>query len=154
MDMTCITIDCANPEAVATFWNAALHWGGVATSSDGAVCGPAAGGLYLEFVRVPEGKIVKNRVHLGCSVASVDDLDAEIDRLEHLGASVAWEEEFAPAIARSYRNVVLRDIPFAACAPPAAAHSNLRRFSGRGVGKLTPVRVCSVPPAGFEPAAH
>ena len=25
------------------------------------------------------------------------------------GASIAWEEDFAPAIARQYRNVVLRD---------------------------------------------
>jgi hypothetical protein len=30
-----------------------LHWGGVAASPDGsgAICGPVAGGVYLEFVR-------------------------------------------------------------------------------------------------------
>ena len=27
--LTCITIDCADPEVVANFWNDALGWGGV-----------------------------------------------------------------------------------------------------------------------------
>jgi Glyoxalase-like domain len=112
MDVTCITVDCADPATVARFWNEALHWGGVSVASDGsgAICGPPAGGVYLEFVRVPEGKVVKNRVHLGCAVATLDQLDAEIARLEGLGASVAWEEEFPPDLARSFRNVVLRDV--------------------------------------------
>ena len=55
-------------------------------------------------MRVPEHKTVKNRVHLGTHV--VDDLDAEIERLGALGATVAWEEEDLPP---GYRNVVLRD---------------------------------------------
>jgi hypothetical protein len=49
-------------------------------------------------------------VHLGCSVAGLGQLDAEIERLEALGATVAWEEEFPPPVAASYRNVVLRDV--------------------------------------------
>jgi hypothetical protein len=112
VDITCVTIDCANPETVATFWNEALRWGGVAADPNGygAICGPATGGTYLEFIRVPEGKITKNRVHLGCSAGSLADLDEELARLEALGATVAWEEEFPPEIASSYRNVVLRDV--------------------------------------------
>ena len=111
MNITCVTVDCRDPDAVATFWNKALRWGGVALSGDGsvAVCGPAEGGLYLEFVRVPEHKSVKNRVHLGCTVGALDDLEAEIERLLDLGATIAWEEEFPPEIAARYRNVVLRD---------------------------------------------
>ena len=110
MDITCVTVDCRDPGLVADFWNEALHWGGVAAAPDGsgAVCGPAGGGPYLEFIRVPEGKTVKNRVHLGCSVAW-EDLDGEIERLLALGASVAWEEDFPPEVAGTYRNVVLRD---------------------------------------------
>jgi hypothetical protein len=112
VEITCVTIDCADPEAVATFWNAALAWGGVAAAPDGsgAICGPAGGGIYLEFVRVPERRTVKNRVHLGCSAGSLDDLDATIERLRGLGGTIAWEEDFPPEIAAVYRNVVLRDV--------------------------------------------
>ena len=106
-----MTVDCAHPAKVAGFWNEALGWGGVAVAPDGggAVCGPAEGGIYLEFVKVPEEKTVKNRVHLGCKVAALSELDHEVERLQLLGASVAWEEAFPPAIAGRYRNVVMRD---------------------------------------------
>jgi hypothetical protein len=111
MDIVCVTVDCHDPSMVATFWNEALHWGGVAVAADGggAVCGPAAGGMYLEFVRVPEGKVGKNRLHLGCSAGSLDDLDQEIAHLRALGAVIAWEETFPADVAANYRNVVLRD---------------------------------------------
>jgi hypothetical protein len=110
--VTCVTIDCADPAAVATFWNEALRWGGIAVDAEGygAICGPPDGGTYLEFVRVPEGKATKNRVHLGCAAGTLDDLDAELARLGELGATVAWEEVFPPEIAASYRNIVLRDV--------------------------------------------
>jgi len=111
VEITCVTIDCHDPEAVATFWSEALRWGGAAVATDGtgAICGPAEGGLYLEFIRVPEDKIVKNRVHLGCTAGSLDELRAELARLTHLGATLAWEEEFPPEVAAQYRNLVLRD---------------------------------------------
>ncbi len=112
MDMVCVTVDCRDPGTVARFWNAALRWGGVAITEDGsgALTGPPEGGLYLEFVRVPDGKIVKNRVHLGCTAGALESLDAEIVRLVGLGASFAWEEDFPIGVAGRYRNVVLRDI--------------------------------------------
>ena len=109
--ITCVTVDCAEPRALAEFWNTVLGWGGVSETDDDAfaICGPAGGGIYLEFVRVPEPKTVKNRLHLGCSAGSIDDLDIEIERLTALGATIAWEEEFEPEIATDYRNLVLRD---------------------------------------------
>lgn len=112
MEITCVTVDCADPTAVAAFWNEALGWGGVAVAEDGsgAICGPPHGGIYLEFVKVPEDKVVKNRLHLGCSAGTLEQLDAEIERLQALGATVAWEEEFPPEVATQYRNVVLRDV--------------------------------------------
>jgi hypothetical protein len=112
MEMICITVDSRDPGAVATFWNAALGWGGVAVTPDGsgALCGPKDGGLYLEFVRVPEDKVVKNRMHVGCTAGTVRLLDPEIGRLVALGASVAWEEQFPPEVATRYRNVVMRDV--------------------------------------------
>ena len=107
-----MTLDCADPAATASFWNDALGWGGVAVADDGAgaLCGPPEGGVYLEFVRVPEPKTVKNRVHLGCSAGALEDLDSEIERLQGLGATLAWEEAFASDVAGVYRNVVLRDV--------------------------------------------
>jgi hypothetical protein len=112
VDITCVTVDCAEPERVATFWNEALRWGGVAAAPDGsgATCGPPTGGWYLEFIRVPEDKVVKNRVHLGCTAGTLEELDAELSRLQELGATIAWEEEFPPAIRGQYRNVILRDV--------------------------------------------
>jgi hypothetical protein len=112
VEIICVTVDCANPELVAAFWNEALGWGGVAAASDGsgALCGPPGGGIYLEFVRVPESKTMKNRVHLGCAAGNLAELDATIERLRGLGGTVAWEESFPPHVAPVYRNVVLQDV--------------------------------------------
>jgi catechol 2,3-dioxygenase-like lactoylglutathione lyase family enzyme len=98
--ITCVTFDCADPEVVAAFWAAALRWDIVGHT----VRPPGGIGPYLECVPVPESKTSKNRIHVGLSA---DDLDAEIARLESLGASFAWEEDFPEHW--GYRNVVLRD---------------------------------------------
>jgi hypothetical protein len=112
VDIVCLTVDCADPAALAGFWRDALGWPDVRVAADrsGASVHPAGGGTYLELVRVPEPKSGKNRLHLGLTAGALDALDAEIDRLRALGATVAWEEDFGPEIATRYRNVVLRDI--------------------------------------------
>lgn len=112
MELVCVTVDCRDPAAVSRFWNEALGWGGTAVAPDGsgALCGPASGGVYLEFVQVPEDKVVKNRLHVGCAAGRLEDLDGEIARLVRLGAVFAWEETFPPDVAARYRNVVLRDV--------------------------------------------
>jgi predicted enzyme related to lactoylglutathione lyase len=98
--VTCVTVDCADPKRLATFWSQALGW-----EARGDSVYPADGiGPSMEFVPVPEDKSGKNRMHIGFET---DDLDAEIARLVALGASVAWEEDFPEAW--RYRNVVLRD---------------------------------------------
>lgn len=111
VELVCVTVDCHDPGLVGRFWNEALGWGGVAIAEDGtgAVCGPEGGGTYLEFVWVSEAKTVKNRMHLGLSAGTLDELDPEIERLLALGASVAWEEDFPPDVAAFYRNIILRD---------------------------------------------
>ena len=112
MDLVCVTVDCADPAMVAGFWSAALGWDQPRMYPEGygAMCRSPSGGLDLEFVRVPEHRRGKNRVHLGCSAGPLERLDVEIERLQQLGATVAWEEEFPPDIASGYRNVVLRDV--------------------------------------------
>jgi predicted enzyme related to lactoylglutathione lyase len=97
--LTCVTFDCADPGRVARFWAEALDW-----RLNGDRVEPPDGGMYPEFIAVPESKTVKNRVHVGLNTR---DIDAEVERLVALGASVAWEEEFPEGW--PYRNVVLRD---------------------------------------------
>jgi catechol 2,3-dioxygenase-like lactoylglutathione lyase family enzyme len=100
INVTCVTIDCADPDLVSLFWADALGWRQVGKHR----AEPPDGGIFLEFTPVPESKTIKNRVHLGLNS---QDLDLEIDRLVGLGASIAWEEEFPEGW--PFRNVVLRD---------------------------------------------
>ncbi len=112
MQITCVTVDCQEPSAIARFWSKALEWPDVRVSEggDGASCHPPSGGIYLEFVQVPERKQHKNRLHLGSRAGSLDELDAEIARLQNLGATIAYEEDFPPEISKRFRNVILRDV--------------------------------------------
>jgi hypothetical protein len=48
--------------------------------------------MYLEFVRVPEPKTIKNRLHLGCNVGPIDEFDEEFERLQALGAELACRD--------------------------------------------------------------
>jgi len=105
MDITCVTFDCADHRLVADFWAQALGWEASAFDTSSVVARPGVRALYLEFVTVPEPKSLKNRVHLGHQCTG--HLDAEIARLEALGGSSAWEEEFPDDT--GHRNVVMRD---------------------------------------------
>jgi predicted enzyme related to lactoylglutathione lyase len=95
-----ITIDAADPSALAAWWGEALGW-----RTMGRVCHPPEGaGHRIEFMPVREAKQVKNRVHFDLAA---NDVQAEVDRLVAMGATVAWEEEFPEDL--GYRNVVLQD---------------------------------------------
>ncbi len=107
-----VTFDCADPRTVAEFWKAAIgyvdpptppgveSWDALDASlpadrqgSVWACQDPDGVGPRLFFQRVPEGKTVKNRLHLDVRVGvgltgdeRVAALEAEADRLESLGA--------------------------------------------------------------------
>ena len=107
-----VTFDCAEPERVARFWCEVLGYvvppppKGFATCEDFdrslpterqgtafACVDPSGVGPRLFFQRVPEGKVVKNRVHLDVRVGTglvgeerVTALEAECARLVALGA--------------------------------------------------------------------
>jgi len=116
-----ITLDCADPAAVAEFWAAALGYQ-VQPPPDGfdswddalrafgvpesewnsrSAAVPLEGpGARLFFQRVPEGKTAKNRVHLDVRAAPgltgderMAALEAECTRLEALGATRAYRVE-------------------------------------------------------------
>ncbi len=82
-----VTIDCADVRRMTDFWSAALGYRSGEESDDeaGDVFDPHDQDVELVFVRVPEGKMVKNRVHLDIGA---DDREAEVARLEGLGATM------------------------------------------------------------------
>jgi predicted enzyme related to lactoylglutathione lyase len=85
----CLSIDTADPAQIASFWEAALGWRRTFDEPDQVCLEPPAGSAEdgvapdLLFLRVPEGKDVKNRLHLDLRPK---DQAAEIARLESLGA--------------------------------------------------------------------
>ncbi|MGW0559841.1 VOC family protein [Streptomyces sp. NPDC003016] len=108
-----VTFDCAEPERVARFWSEVLGYvvppppEGFATWDDfdrslppayqgpafASCADPSGVGPRLFFQRVPEGKVVKNRVHLCVRVGTglvgeerLAALEAECARLVPLGA--------------------------------------------------------------------
>jgi predicted enzyme related to lactoylglutathione lyase len=82
-----LTIDCRDPRAVAEFWCAALGYEleGV-DDEDAWLRDPSGRGWPLLFQFVPEGKSVKNRLHLDLSPPST--MRAEVERLVDAGARV------------------------------------------------------------------
>ncbi|HEX4906922.1 MAG TPA: VOC family protein [Acidimicrobiales bacterium] len=79
-----LVLDCSDPDALATFWAAALDYTVVGAAGAYVMLVPKEPGPpQLLLQRVPEPKAAKNRMHLDIHVA---DIDAEADRLESLGA--------------------------------------------------------------------
>ena len=114
-----VVFDCADPDRLARFWAEALGYvlpeppGGFATWNDfyrsigvpedeldeGAdrIVDPDGVGPRMWFQKVPEDKIVKNRLHLDLEVGGgrglalavrKERVDAEVKRLIDLGASI------------------------------------------------------------------
>ena len=85
----CICVDSTDPARIASFWEQALGWRRTYDSADEVVLEPPAGSPEdgvspdILFLRVPEEKAVKNRLHLDLRP---DDQAAEVARLEALGA--------------------------------------------------------------------
>ncbi|MBL7261503.1 VOC family protein [Paractinoplanes lichenicola] len=82
-----IVVDCADPRAMAGWWAQAIDWQVHSVTDQGASMRSSAGvGPYLEFVRTPDEKTVWNRVHLDLRPYADADFDAEVSRLQSLGA--------------------------------------------------------------------
>jgi predicted enzyme related to lactoylglutathione lyase len=85
----CVCVDAEDPAALAAFWAAALGWRQTVTEPDEVAVEPPAGsredGIVPDFLflRVPDHKVVKNRLHIDLRP---DDQAAEVARLEGLGA--------------------------------------------------------------------
>ncbi len=87
--LQCITVDVHNPKLVADFWAAALDWRITEADDDGIVIelldgSPEVGRIPdILFLKVPDEKVVKNRLHFDLRPLVQA---AEVARLEALGA--------------------------------------------------------------------
>jgi catechol 2,3-dioxygenase-like lactoylglutathione lyase family enzyme len=85
----CLCIDTTDPAKVASFWEAALGWRRTWEEDDQIVLEPPEGSPEdgvapdILFLKVPESKSIKNRLHLDLRPK---DQAAEVARLEALGA--------------------------------------------------------------------
>jgi hypothetical protein len=88
----CVCVDTPDPARLASFWQSALGWRRTFEQDSAVVLEPPEGSAEdgvapdLLFLRVPEGKAGKNRLHLDLRPG---DQAAEVVRLEGLGASRA-----------------------------------------------------------------
>ena len=87
-----ITMDCDDALILSSFWAGVLgesvdpdeHGSGPFFQSIGRSA-PTGSGVAMMFIKVPEGKTAKNRMHLDLSTA---DREVETERLLTLGASL------------------------------------------------------------------
>ena len=86
-----LTIDCADPHALAAWWRDVTDWTYVwepVPDDDEIGIAPADGSAtpWL-FIKVPELKSVKNRLHVDVRPPNGSSQAAELDRLLALGAT-------------------------------------------------------------------
>ncbi len=85
----CICVDSTDPGVLARWWADLLGWRITHETDDEAVLEPPAGSAEdgvspdMLFLRVPEGRSIKNRLHLDLRP---DDQAKEVSRAESLGA--------------------------------------------------------------------
>lgn len=84
LHIDCVTIDAHDPRALGEWWAEALGYTVDEKDSDDDEVSIKGDGPELLFLRVPDDKTVKNRIHLDLRP---DDRDAEVARLEALGAA-------------------------------------------------------------------
>ncbi len=93
-----VVVDCHDIAAQARWWAEVLDWRIAYEADDEVVIVPPHAldttrdipveerGPGLVFVRVPEDKQIKNRLHIDLAPRAEDDQAAEVARLEGLGA--------------------------------------------------------------------
>jgi hypothetical protein len=79
-----LTVDCADPRRVAGFWAEVLGYD-LVDDEDPYIVDPRGTGWPMLFQAVPEGKTVKNRLHL--DLRPPVSMAAEVERVTALGAT-------------------------------------------------------------------
>jgi hypothetical protein len=103
------TFDCHDTQRLANFWAVALGY--VIDERKGPDCfeisHPAGVGHGLQFIKVPENKAVKNRLHLDLLAAG--SIAREVDRLIAAGATAVEQHEHPPGFVEPWEWTVLLD---------------------------------------------
>jgi hypothetical protein len=93
-----VVVDCHDVAALSRWWADVLGWQVAFAADDevvlvpsgasapGSQVPPAERGPGLVFVPVPEGKAIKNRLHIDLAPSPDAGQEAEVSRLERLGA--------------------------------------------------------------------
>ena len=93
-EIASITFDCGHAESLAAFWANVLGRdvdpGPPGQGEFFASIGRDGDGPMMMFLKVPEGKAAKNRVHLDLGTA---DRAAEVERLVALGATHVHDKD-------------------------------------------------------------
>ncbi len=79
-----VTVDCHDPDLLATFWGELLGWQRVYEDEDEVAIEPKGDAPGISFFRVSEAKAIKNRIHLDLAP---DDQASEVARARSLGAT-------------------------------------------------------------------
>jgi Glyoxalase-like domain len=120
MSVIGLSIDCADPVALAGFWSGvlgrAVNPGGDAENAAIDATGPASG-PRLAFHKVPEAKTVKNRLHLDLLT---DQFEEESKRLIGLGATPLWDIDKPTAHWTTFADPEGNEFDLVAAQPPAA----------------------------------
>lgn len=109
--------DAADPQRLAAFWALALGYvaePGFDGEDNASLIDPDGRGPAIGFLRVPEGKTAKNRMHIDVRVAGEPPWDmaererfigATVERLVAAGATIVREEHYGEDLG----HVVLHD---------------------------------------------
>jgi predicted enzyme related to lactoylglutathione lyase len=93
-DIRSITVDCADPYRQAVFWSEVTGWQEDPNDTnhpddpEGRIV--STHGISLLFIPVPEGKAVKNRMHLDL-IPTARTRDEEVARLLGIGATLVGD---------------------------------------------------------------
>ncbi len=103
-----VIFDCHDPRAEAEFWARVLVSEVSERNPDEfQVRDPVTGGGSLYFMKVPEPKASKNRLHL--DLLTGESMDAEVSRLVAAGAELVDVREDPPSLSNPDRWAVLLD---------------------------------------------
>ena len=88
--LTELCIDCSDAEKLGTFWSQVLDYEMEGPDEDGIVVikGAEDSGPTILFIKVPEPKTVKNRLHMDVN-ATDRSQEEEVERILALGATHA-----------------------------------------------------------------
>ncbi|GGP13702.1 VOC family protein [Nonomuraea glycinis] len=97
IEIHAVTIDCADPYELASWWSRAtgLPLGEGDVPGDDEVMLRTERDPFVLFIRVPEAKTTKNRVHLDVNGTEGRTRDQEVERLLGLGATIFGDHRTA-----------------------------------------------------------